>query len=374
MRTNARIHTAIIALAGMLTLPRAASAIPLFAERYKLTCEQCHTVLPELNAFGKYFRAHGYRLDIPKHGTLPVAIRYQLEYEEQPVNQRRFSPGGVLLSNADVGAISAFVHYNLGAGGGPSGLYLGYLATYNAHTDSSYRAGLFELPLLQSPGQRLDDLQQYGYYGTHVGLNDLTLASPRWGAQAERTIGSTTVNVTADLGEFKGAPYGGIPIPTGATTSAASPELGLFVKSAVLPDVTIGGDSMLGTRDIVLTGKSGFDDRYDREGLLAQFTRGDVELTGEQWWGHDANADGFGTSVGSTGGYARLKYYLADHAYLGIRYDAFANPTISRDFVYYGAFMLLPDTRLILQNVQTIGGTSHFGGALTVGLPWPPKQ
>ena len=373
MRTKSTMSMlALVAAAAFV--PQTASAIPIFAERYRLQCEACHTVLPELNAFGNYFRAHGYRLPQQKHGTLPVAIRYQLEYEEQPVNQRRFSPGGVLLSNADVGAISAFVHYNLGAGGGPSGLYLGYLATYNAHTSSLYRAGLFELPLIQSPGQRLDDLQQYGYYGTHVGLNDLTLASPRWGAQAERSVGSTVFDLTADLGEFKGAPYGGIPIPTGATTSAASPELGLFVRAAATPQLTLGGEAMTGTRDIVLTGRAGFNDRYDREGLLAQFTRGSLEATAEQWWGHDADADGFGTQVGSTGGYARLKYYVTRHSYFGVRYDAFANPTITRDFVYYGGMMILPDTRLELQQVETVGGTGHFGGAITVGLPWPPKE
>jgi len=85
------------------------------------------------------------------------------------------------LSSAEIGAVNAFLHYNLGAGGGPSAALLGYLATYNQHTQSLYRAGLIELPLMQSPGQRLDDLTQYGYYGIHAGLNDLTLASPRWG-------------------------------------------------------------------------------------------------------------------------------------------------------------------------------------------------
>jgi len=131
---------------------------------------------------------------------------------------------------------------------------------------------------------------------------------------------------------------------------------------------------MTGTRDIVLTGRPGFDDAYDRAGVLAQLTRGKFEATGEQWWGHDDDADGFGTAIGSSGGYARLKYYVTPHAYLGVRYDAYQNPTIARDWVYYGAFMLLPDTRLVLQNVQTVGGTGHFGGAITVGLPWPPKS
>jgi hypothetical protein len=350
-----------------------AQAIPLFAQRYHLQCEQCHTVIPELNAFGKYFRAHGYQLSLPRHGTTGVAIRYQLEWEENPVNSRRFSPGGVLLSNFDFGKISAFVHYNLGAGGGPSGLYLGYLATYNSHTKTLYRGGLFELPLPQSPGQRLDDLQQYGYYGAHVGLNDLTLASPRWGAQAERTIGSTVVDAVMDLGEFKGAPYGGAPVPTGETTSAATPELGLFAHAPLTTSLTAGLEALTGTRRIVLTGKAPFDDGYNRGGVWADWTRGALDLTGEQWWGKDYNADGFGTLVGSSGGYLRLKYYVTPHAYLGVRYDAYENPIITRDMVYYGAFMLNRHARILLQQVQTIGGTGHLGGALTVGFPWPAK-
>jgi len=33
------------------------------------------------------------------------------------------------------------------------------------------------------------------------------------------------------------------------------------------------------------------------------------DFLAEQWWGSDANADGFGNSLASSGGYARLKYY-----------------------------------------------------------------
>jgi hypothetical protein len=49
--------------AALLALSvRPASAIPIFAQRYHLQCETCHSVLPELNAFGNAFRNHGYRL------------------------------------------------------------------------------------------------------------------------------------------------------------------------------------------------------------------------------------------------------------------------------------------------------------------------
>ena len=361
----------LAALVAFLASVRPALAIPIFAQRYMLKCTACHSVLPELNEFGRSFRAHGYRLPIAKHGTTLVAVRYQLEYEANPGANRRWSPGGVLLSNADIGRVAAFVHYNLGAGGGPSALFLGYLATYNERTQTLYRGGLYELPLAQSPGQRLDDLAQYGFYGTHVGLNDLSLASPRWGVQAQRTVGATELDLTASLGAFKGAAYGGRPLATGETTSAAAPEYGLFVRGPLRNGFDIGGEALSGTQQIVVTGHAPFDDGYVRSGLFAHAARGKVDLQAEQWWGTDRNADGFGNQIGSSGGYVRFKYYPTPHAYLGIRYDASANPTIIRDVVYYGAFQVTPHARLVLQQVQTVGGTGNFGGALTVGFPWP---
>ena len=339
-----------------------------------MQCGACHSVLPELNTFGKFFRSHGYRLALPKHGTTGIALRYQLEYERiPPAGSRRFTPGGVILSNADIGALSAFVHYNLGAGGGPSGLFLGYLATYNEHTQTSYRAGLFELPLAQSPGQRLDDLAGYGYYGTHVGLNDLPLSSPRWGLQAERTAGAFTFDAVLDRGEFKGAAYGGKPLDTGETTAPASPEVGMFARAALGPHFEGGAQFLTGSRSIVPAGRAAFTDRYSREGLLAHAFAGKFDFQAEQWWGSDGNSDGFGSHTGSSGGYARLKFYPRPHWYVGVRYDASANPFISRDWVYYTAFHITGHARLLLQQVQTVGGRGAFGAAITVGAPWPPK-
>lgn len=372
MRNSSLLLTLFATLAFALAGSRSVQAVPIFAQRYHLSCETCHTVLPELNKFGLQFRARGYQLPIPKHGTTVAAIRYQMEWEvTPPAGNRRFTPGGVLLSNVDIGRISAFVHYNLGAGGGPAGLFLGYLATYNEHTKTLYWAGLFELPLAQSPGQRLDDLQPYGFYGTHVGLNDLSLSSPRWGVQAERTIGVTRIDLTADMGEFKGAAYGGKPTPTGETSSAAAPELGLFANVPVMGALSVGGSVLTGTRHIVQTAGTSFDDGYARYGLLVHdsFVRFDAQA--EQWWGRDADVDGFGDAQTSSGGYARLKYYVTPHAYLGVRYDAAANPVVTRDVVYYGAFQLLPQMRFLLQQVQPIGGKGQFGGAITVGFPSP---
>jgi hypothetical protein len=349
-----------------------ANAIPIFAQRYGLTCDACHTVLPELNAFGKAFRALGYQLPLDKHGTTIAAIRYQMEWEKDPpVGNRRFTPGGVLLSNADLGRVSAFIHYNFGAGGGPAGLFIGYLATYNEHTQTLYRAGLFELPLAQSPGQRLDDLAAYGYYGEHVGLDDLSLASPRWGVEADRDVGAMKLSLVAALGEFKGAAYGGKPIPTGEISSAQTPEIGFFARAPITDSLDVGGEVLTGTRRIAQTAGNVFSDNYARYGLLAHDSVANLDFQAEQWWGRDANADGFGDLQYSSGGYVRAKYYLTPHAYLGIRYDAAANPVVTRDVVYYGAIQVFTQVRVLVQQVQPIGGKGQLGGAVTVGFPAP---
>jgi len=366
------------ALAALFVAASApAYAIPIFAQRYHLRCGQCHSVLPELNAFGNYFRSHGYRLPLPEHGTTIFAMRYQVEYDEHPAaGARQWQPGGIVLGSGNIGPITAFVHYSLGAAGGPGGTFLAFAAGYNARTQTLYRGGLFELPLAQSPGQRLDDLQQYGYYGAHVGLNNLPLSSPRWGLMAERTFGNLTADVTMAFGSYQGAAYGGKPVPTGEFTWNKQPEVGVWLRQKLVESRTseldVGGTALGGTLGVLPTGRLPFADLYTRYGLLAHARYGDLDLQAEQWYGDDHDADGFLTNQHSSGGYVRLKYYPIPHAYLGIRYDAYANPFITRDVVYYGAVQIAP-CRVLLQEVQPPGQHPFLSGAFTIAFPGPLK-
>ena len=364
----------VIAIAVLLAAaiaPGSASAIPLFAQRYLMKCEACHSVLPELNAFGTAFRARGYQLPIRKHGTTGVAVRFQLETDADPApGANPLVPGTVLLSNADVGRISAYIHYNLGAQGGPGGLYLAYLATYLEHSKTEFRLGLFELPLIHSPAQRLDDLTAYGYEGSHVGLNDLTLQQPRLGLEVEQHVGTTVVAGTLAAGEFKGAAYGGKPIDTGVNTRAGRPEAGLYVVTPVANWLTLNGVAMTGTREIFPTAASSFLDTYRRDSLGGEIRHGHLSLLTEQWWGNDSNADGFGNAFPSSGGFARLRYMLGDHAYLSVRYDAAATPIATRDIVIYAA-MQIKHARLLVEEKHTYNGSSTLEGAFTIGFPWP---
>ena len=174
-----------------------------------------------------------------------------MEYDKDPApDSPRFTPGGIVLGSANIGDITGFIHYTLGAGGGPSATYLLFFSNYNATCRCLSRVGLYELPLAQSPGERLDDLEQYGYYGAHVGLNNLPLSSPRWGLQADRTFGHLHVYTTASIASFQGAPYGGKPVPTGETSWMRFPELSAWLRDTLFQtnkgELDVGGERSRG--------------------------------------------------------------------------------------------------------------------------------
>jgi hypothetical protein len=312
---------------------------------------------------------------VSRHGTTGVAIRYNVEYENAPApGIRRFSPSASLLADEDIGRINVYLHYGLGAGGAPAATYLGFLSTYDAHTKELYRLGLFEVPLTQSPGQRLDSISEYGYFGTSVGHNDLALNAPRLGFETERGVGSATLIATLAFGEFKGAAYGGKPVFTGAETTAERPELGLYGRFPVTPDVQLNAQIMDGARNITLPGRATFADAYDRAGVGADFFffKRTLDLTAQQWVGRDNDPDGASSATDSSGGYLRLKYFVTPHLFAAVRYDAAANPFPTRVLLQYVGALVAKHARVVVERrVNLLGGTPTFGGYLTIAAPWP---
>jgi hypothetical protein len=57
-----RKQLGFLILLGAMLAP-SAHAVPSFARQTGMTCEACHTVYPELNHFGRMFKANGYTLD-----------------------------------------------------------------------------------------------------------------------------------------------------------------------------------------------------------------------------------------------------------------------------------------------------------------------
>jgi hypothetical protein len=353
---------------------RSASAVPLFAQRYHLRCETCHSVLPELNAFGNAFRDNGYRIEgLAKHGTTIAALREQVSYARDPApGTRRIVPAGAILGAQDVGRVEAFLHETLGSEGSPSSLFLGYLAYRNAHSGILYRAGLVELPLIHSPVQRNDTLVTYGYEGNRVGLNDLTLATTRWALEAERNVGAGRLAATVAFANGGGSAYGGPPVSTGTTESFATPEVGLFARFPLATGLRAGVDLLAGSRAIAPLGRTSFSDPYQRGGVWIEATRGRLGLLAEQYVGRDDNGDGAGDRIDSRGGYARLRWALGEHAFIGVREDAAATPAATRSLLWYAEGLVTRHARLLIEQQRPIpGGPTSLDAALTIGFPWP---
>jgi hypothetical protein len=57
-----RINASLALLLALSFMAAPARAVPSFARQTGLACNACHTVAPQLNAFGRFFKLHGYVL------------------------------------------------------------------------------------------------------------------------------------------------------------------------------------------------------------------------------------------------------------------------------------------------------------------------
>ncbi len=118
--------------------------------------------------------------------------------------------------------------------GGPAATYLFFAAEYNEHTQTLYRGGLFELPLAQSPGERLDDLQAVRLLRRARRFEQsaaLVAALGADGGKDDRQLARR--RVVALAASIKARPYGGKPVPTGETTWIPSPELSVWLRQTL---------------------------------------------------------------------------------------------------------------------------------------------
>ena len=120
----------LLCVATTLALPPAASAIPVFARRYAVSCAQCHDPIPRLSAFGEMFAGHGFRMvagELPADTlvtddpllalgrTLPLAMRFDAHvqaYGSRPVESDVQAPYGLkLLSSASLSPSISYYFY-----------------------------------------------------------------------------------------------------------------------------------------------------------------------------------------------------------------------------------------------------------------------
>lgn len=178
-----------LVIAGLVLLfqqmPRA-SALPVFAHRYALTCQACHTTVPHLNSFGLAFQRNGFRLPgAPMRGASPVAVKVNVAYSSDAeeglpkavVDEVELLTGGTIGRNYNY-FLEQYV-LDGGVAGRPRDMWIQYNSG-NAHV----RAGQFTLPLPVDPETERDTEAHYLLYDQTVGDNSFTFFDAHAGVEA----------------------------------------------------------------------------------------------------------------------------------------------------------------------------------------------
>ncbi|MGE5626242.1 MAG: hypothetical protein ACM3ZT_11910 [Bacillota bacterium] len=93
---NMKFAVQLAVLLGLSVLCLDARAVPSFARQTGLPCQQCHTVAPELTAFGRLFKLNGFTLS-----TLPKVEAPSSDPGNVPVELNRMPPVAAELDVAD---------------------------------------------------------------------------------------------------------------------------------------------------------------------------------------------------------------------------------------------------------------------------------
>lgn len=359
-----RLFVFALFVALALTVPSRARAVPIFAERYGFRCTQCHTAVPDLNAFGEHFRRAGYRIpNVPQNHVFPLALRVQETWTKNllPSQDRRFNTLAIAISTANFGRndeYSYFTRYLFGSQGAAGSLYYGYLQHVTPQTGSFARLGLFGLQTIANATQRLDTITSQPAYTYTVGHSSANFSTPRLGLELGDRNDREDVEVAVSIDEYHGAAYGAPAPPSDLAQSFARPELFGTANYTLSPEFQVGVLGLNGERSFTSRSTGAYySDIYYRDGVEAMWTSPSrrFDLTGQQLWGHDDNSDGFGTPLSSSGGFLTFKYHPSHNSYIGVRYDAAANPFANRDYDYYAVWAPTIHARLVFEHLKPIG-------------------
>lgn len=287
-----------LALVAALIPSARAEALPVFAHRFGVSCQQCHTTVPRLNAFGQAFRAGGFRWPANQSGAFPVAVKVNLAYSSAP--DASGLPKAVvdeveLLTAGRVGASGSYFVEQYALDGGRPGRTRDAWLQEDAR-EFHLRAGQFTLPLPVDPETQRDTQAHYAIYDQTVGANSFDFFEPRLGLDAFATLARSKIEAHLVL--------------------SGSDAMAYVAKTA--GTVTLSAYRYGGTRR-----PGAYVDRFWRQGYGATYAGDRWTLTGVVQNGNDANADGT-HDARSSGGFLQARYDCTPSLWFVARYDATA--------------------------------------------------
>lgn len=349
----------IAACAFAWSAARPAQAIPVFAHRFGLTCQACHTEVPHLTPFGETFLANGYRLPgIKPKPAFPVAMRVEIDYASAGaadpddikgplpktiVNEVEFLMGGAVGSRA-----SYWVEPYAVDGGFPGivrdAWFAERLTPDGARLPLLVRAGQFTLPLPLDPETFRETTQPYAIWSQSAGGNPFTFFDTKLGVELE--IGNPVRQIGGTLSVLKGADaQSGLP-PVGVDTMATlERDFGDFRLSSYRYDGSrpLEGYAFNNTQYF-----SNIDDRFWRNGFGLGWSHKRTDVDAVYQIGNDSAADVYHDPLVTSGGFLQVRQTLGNRTFAIARWDATNGVTFGRSITGGVGYRLSANTRLTL--------------------------
>jgi hypothetical protein len=349
---------AALLVAAVSLAPRSASAIPVFAHRYGLTCQACHTVVPHLTAFGEDFLANGYRIPgLKAKPAFPAAVRVQVGYSSAAppadaplprviVDELEFLIGG------SAGMRGSYFAELYAVDGGRVGrardVWAGWRATpVGARVPVTVRVGQMTLPLPLDPETFRETADHYAIWDQTAGENPFTFFDPKIGVQI--AVGDWRRGLSGTVSLLAGHDVGsGLPTDGQDSFATLQQRAGEF---------TLSGYRYDGSRRL-----RGADDRFWRTGYGVGWERRGTRIDAVYQSGNDTAAMAHGGAVQTSGGFVQVRQTLSDRTFALARWDAREGGDFARAFIYGAGCRLSRNTRLTLfdtaQRAER-GGTLH---------------
>lgn len=373
--------------------PAAARAIPLFANAQGgVSCETCHNVPPNLNAYGRFILATNFSRGIDPHAQMrnnkrdPISLLLtDDESNQNPLgvhtNYSFFDAaisGGYLGPKFTYYAAIPFVENGFPA----TSVYQSWIA-YNGFSNGngSLRVGKFATPFLE-PWLGLPAVSLTAYAPTTlvVGQNTVGVGENRWGASYTESSANgliATVGYMTDQGPIEsaynsqkvlGPQFLGPPGNQGASY-VASME---YVKPS---SRLSGGVAFMGGQFPLA---SGAKDPYSREmALLSYDVTEQITLTAMRLFGHDSNPTGGVTGPATSNGWSiGALFNPTQWAHIELRSERTNDGlgTSAMSYVTAVAFNPIANLSITVSNVTTVGRKPYFAGELAWTGPWYRHQ
>ncbi len=330
-----------LALSAVAFSSAPASAIPVFAHRYGLSCQVCHTTVPHLNALGEEFLAGGYALPGAKPGPVfPLAIKVNLAYSSEPTGSSL--PKAVvdeveLLTGGHVGKAGSYFAEVYAIDGGHIGAVRdAWYAQRFGQVEAT--GGQFTLPLPVDPETFRETGAHYAIYDQRVGTNPFNFFDPKQGLSVRFGGVQSGISVSALGGHDKqsGLASHGIDRMIAAQTAR-----GAFSASAYRYD---------GARTLAAG-----TDRFWREGVGVGFTAARLRVEATLQTGNDA-----GLGIRSSGGFVQARFAFTPALAAIVRYDGTQDTQFARTLLVGASHRVSRNARFTIEDlIAHVPQTKH---------------